>query len=184
MKNFVLWMTFTIGSILSAQASDQFSLIGGVGMNDALIQSKDIRSTTVLGLAFQKDLNKQWRLPILGNGHFYLSGEYYHLEGSDEGIDYELNIIAFKPLARFYWDEDKQGSWFYEAAFGLSYFDEKNYEGIRLSTDLQFSMHGGIGWHISDNSELIMRYNHFSNGYTRSPNHGLDFFSIAYTFGF
>ncbi len=172
--------------VLSVSAEDRLAVMGGWGMDDSLIQSKDIASASAVGIGWQSDLQTSWSHPWLGYGKFLLVSEWHGLEGEHAGEDYKLNIYAVKPTLRFYASADHSNDFFYEAALGIAYLDETEFEVIRLPTHFNFAMHFAAGWHLDQarHWDLALRYNHYSNGYLSNPNPGLDFASLVLSYQF
>jgi hypothetical protein len=171
---------------LAVHADDRVALMAGWGMDDSLIQSKDIASASALGIGWQSDFQVQWYHPWFGFGQLLLVNEWHGLRGEHNEQTYELNIYAVKPAMRFYLSETRSGNFFYEAALGVAYLDNKEFEVIKLPTHFNFAMHFAAGWHLdrAQNWDLSLRYNHYSNGYLSNPNPGLDFASLVLTYQF
>jgi len=160
-------------------AADGLLLSYGTGMGDQLIQAKSITGTeqTSLGLYWRSES----RPPIFSSAQleyeFYLS-QLKHAQ--------TLHIAAFRPVFNF-WHRNADGpNWYWQFGIGISYFDGKQLDPVELSTQGQFATIFGLGMPLdtAEKHRLTLRYNHYSNGYTKNPNHGLDTLSLDWYMGF
>lgn len=169
-----------------ASADDRIAVMGGWGMDDSLIQSKDIASASAYGIGWQSDVQASWHHSLLGYGKLLLVSEWHGLSGEHDGQHYDLNIYAVKPTLRFYASPDHSNDFFYEASLGIAYLDQREFEVIKLPTHFNFAMHFAAGWHLDQSRrwDMSLRYNHYSNGYLSNPNPGLDFASLVLSYQF
>jgi hypothetical protein len=179
-------ITLSVAWALTLNAEDRIAVMGGWGMDDSLIQSKDIASASAIGLGWQIDLQAEWHHPWFGYGQFLMVSEWHRLKGDHLGEQYDLNLYAVKPTLRFYAEPNFGNRFFYEAALGVAYLDQRAFESIRLPTHLNFAIHFAAGWHWDEARrwDVSLRYNHYSNGYLSHPNPGLDFASLVLSYQF
>ena len=171
----------TCASIFSTSVSaDSLTLSVGRGMSDTLIQSGSIASTETEGLFYTYDFEStseffdteyQWLMEF---GWYYLEGE--HLGNSDA-----MDIVYAKPKLRFNGD-----GWHYDVGLGAAVFTQEHWEEISFSGDTMFALSFGIGTTFGEDDAwaVDLVYNHFSNGYTRSPNPGLDLMTVNVSYNF
>ncbi len=177
-----IWIFVVLCICGGAKADNSWMIMGGTGMDDSLIQSKEITSAKVLGVAWRHKLAQTWEHGLFGFADIYLDAEWHRLNGRHlSGLE-KLDILAVKTSFRFFQNQDRTNPLFYEMALGLSHFSDKRFESIRLSSDTQFAIHFGIGWKFDEAGEkdIAFRYNHYSNGYLDQPNPGLDFLTLVY----
>jgi hypothetical protein len=90
------------------------------------------------------------------------------------------NILEIKPILRWYPNSEARGL-FGEAGIGAAYLSNQSFGAIDLTTKWNFALHFAAGYRFS-NSAFSLRYSHFSNGYTNTPNPGFDFASLNWHF--
>ena len=73
-----------------------------------------------------------------------------------------------------------------EFGIGVAYVHEEKFGGVDIGSYYQFEDRLGllIGLDAQQNSELAIRYIHYSNGGFNTKNPGLDFLSLAYLYRF
>lgn len=73
-----------------------------------------------------------------------------------------------------------------EFGIGVAYVHEEKFGGVDIGSFYQFEDRLGllIGLDKSQNSEIAVRYIHYSNGGLNTKNPGLDFLSVAYLYRF
>ena len=69
-----------------------------------------------------------------------------------------------------------------EFGIGVAYVHDKKFGGVNIGSYYQFEDRLGllIGLDANQNSEIAIRYIHYSNGGLNTKNPGLDFLSVAY----
>jgi hypothetical protein len=158
-----------------AQAETRLWFGVGQGMSDTLIQSQSIAGAD----AWQIGIAQQHRLPVdaaLFAGADFAHEVYIsHISGRDS-----RKLIAWRPTVT---QSIPNSHYFWQLGLGLSYFDGKTMDTIQLSTRGQFALLAGFGFYLDENQQhsLSLRYNHYSNAYLKSPNQGLDYWSIDVT---
>jgi len=158
-----------------ANAIDGLWLSAGRGMNDALIQNKNISGARqqAAGIFWRSDY--RFENSLLEDGE--LEFEAYAAQIKDRQ---SMKLIALRPVVSF-WQNTAGGSeWYWQFGVGLSYFNSTRLSPIRFSSKAQFATLFGVGMPLGTNrsQRLTLRYNHYSNGYLRQPNPGLDTFSL------
>ena len=102
-----------------------------------------------------------------------------------QNTDATQNItdIGLTPVFRF--QSDTLKGWYGEAGIGahlLSHLYDNN--GRRLSTAFEFGDHIGVGYVFTNNLDLGVKYQHFSNGGIKEPNNGVNFTVVRVSYSF
>jgi lipid A 3-O-deacylase len=63
-------------------------------------------------------------------------------------------------------------------------FNKTRFADKTISTAFQFGDHIGVGFQLTPQSRLSLRYSHFSNASIKTPNPGLDVTQLTYTYLF
>lgn len=123
-----------------------------------------------------------WQKPLWTSNAWELGGHwdanvtrwnekrYQNIPGNSDNF----NSIGFTPVFRLQPKGSKTG--FYgEAGLGVHWFSALyNNNGNQLSTHYQFGTLFGTGYRFSNNVDLGLRVQHFSNGGFKSPNSGVN----------
>ncbi|WP_171962686.1 acyloxyacyl hydrolase [Bordetella trematum] len=117
-----------------------------------------------------------------GWGRLDLSGEfgaaYWWANGSREpGHVWQANAI---PMFRW-WANDR---FYIEAGIGATAFSHTSFADKRIGSAFQFGDHIGMGFLLTKNNRIGVRYSHFSNAGIKRPNPGLDVVQMTYTYQF
>ncbi|WP_231491407.1 acyloxyacyl hydrolase [Microbulbifer sp. HZ11] len=154
--------------------SQELILSGGKGIGSALIQQKSIAGSDMVGVNWSYQF---YDYP--GNHHFqwWAQVSYSHMWIDYQGEDQKQQIWELKPVVRWYPQREAKGI-FGEFGVGAAYLTERSFGAIDLSTNLNFSLHFAGGYTLENGHTISLRYSHFSNGYTNSPNPGFDFASL------
>jgi len=174
-------LLFTVISFGTVKAGT-LTLSAGTGLDEILIQSGNIASTSAAGLLYETS-------PLIDQitlfeHNFELSLEFagYQLQGLHRDIEDEMEIYHIKPKLKWL----TQSNMHLDVGLGLASFSQQYWEEITFSGTNMFALSFGIGWQFGelDQLQLDLVYNHYSNGYTRSPNPGLDLvtLNIGYSF--
>jgi len=166
-------MTFFCSQVFAEQ---EVTVGYGMGMDSTLIQSSSISNANQWEASWSKKLDKSFNNDW-GAWQWWLQAGYIHLQGHQNGMTEYLNIIEVKPILRWLPGQAQKG-FFLEGGLGLSSLSKKQFETIRVQTKGNFTIHFGTGWKWSDQILMSLRYSHFSNGYTHTPNPGLDTLSL------
>ncbi len=77
------------------------------------------------------------------------------------------------------------GERFYiEAGIGATVLNHASFADKDLGSAFQFGDHIGLGFLVTPQSRLGLRYSHFSNAGIKTPNPGLDVTQVTYTYQF
>lgn len=152
---------------LSVQHASAVELTAAVGRTE--------KSTSTLRVGLQKDFQSRWWQSDVGALTGYWDAGYTFWKG-DKGSDnhsvsvspvvvYEFNADVFKP--------------YIEAGIGVSLFENTRIENRRLGSSFQFEDRLGVGVRFY-NQALGLRAMHYSNGGLKSPNDGIEVYSLHY----
>ena len=165
----------------STSAAATISISTGTGLDDSLIQSGNIGSTSVNGLLFETVLDNDF---IFYDIAFDLSLEFaaFSLKGSHNNLKEEMEIYHIKPKVRWF----SESGYHLDIGLGISSITEQHWEEINLSGTTLFALSTGIGWYFGEQNQITVDlvYNHYSNGYTRTPNPGIDFLTLNVGYSF
>lgn len=179
----ILTLFLMIGIALSPQlqaknwwseGAQELILSGGKGMDSTLIQQKSIAGAEMAGVNWSYQF---YDYPGEHHLQWWAQVSYSHMWKEHRGRDQNQNIWELKPVLRWYPQREATGL-FGEVGVGAAYLTERSFGAIDLSTNLNFSLHFAAGYTLQSGNTLSLRYSHFSNGYTNSPNPGFDFASL------
>jgi|GEM_PF-1215402 len=156
------------------QGAQELILSGGKGLGSALIQQKSIAGAGMVGANWSYQF---YDYPSNHHLQWWAQVSYSHMWHDYQGRDQKQNIWELKPVLRWYPQREAVG-FFGEVGVGAAYLTERSFGAIDLSTNLNFSLHFAAGYTLQSDNSLSLRYSHFSNGYTNTPNPGFDFASI------
>lgn len=159
----------------SSFAIDGVMLSYGEGMNDILIQYKDISGAKQKSVGVFWDSDFEFNHGLLGYSELEFEAYISEIQGEQT-----MQLIAVRPVLSFWGSAKKERSWYWQFGVGLSYFDSKRQDPIEFSSKGQFATILGLGYTLDEQAKhrLTLRYNHYSNGYIKTPNQGLDTFSL------
>ncbi len=178
-KIIILSITFFAQSIFA----EQELIVGiGKGMDDTLIQSRSISSADQWEVSWAYNLDKPFSNEY-GYWQWWVQAGYIHLDGVHEGLRQQLNIVQLKPILRLF-PGGESSQFFFEAGLGAAKLSKKKFEQITVKTKGNFSVHFAAGWRWTEDLRLSLRYSHFSNGYTHTPNPGIDTLSLNFHWAF
>ena len=179
----LLVLIFTLGFLNTALASKQEAILGiGKGMDDTLIQSKSISDAEQWEISWAWDLEQSFESDY-GYAEWWIQAGYMEFTGEHQGISDKLTLYQIKPILRLY-PSGKEDSFFIEAGLGAAKLSKKSFEQIVIQTKGNFVIHAALGWVLGESSKLSLRYSHYSNGYTHTPNPGIDSLAINYHWNF
>ncbi len=173
-----LLLLTAFGATVPAYASDiprtdsssfATGVVIGKGMDDMLLQSGDIGSTDVLGVDLRWQTDWQSTFDFAAVDAVYLNGQWARWEGEHKGEPDSLDVLAV--TVNWRWQDAR---WFADAGVGLAHLSDSRHEEVHLSGTEQFALDFAAGYAFGNSAELSLRYRHYSNGYTESPNPGLD----------
>lgn len=145
---------------------------GGVGKNDT--------TSGTVGVAWPWS----WRGSLLGaevsgQTEAYVSAWRADAIGGGSNTYAQLGLV---PVLRFRPDAGKS-DWFFEAGIGISVLDKVYRTPDRqMSTSWNFHDTLGVGMSLGPgrDSEISLRWTHYSNAGIKKPNPGLDFIQLRY----
>ncbi len=165
----------------NSSSAAKISISTGTGLDESLLQSGNISSTSVNGLLFETRLDNGFTFYDIA---FNLSLEFaaYSLKGSHNNLEEEIEIYHIKPKLRWF----SESGYYLDIGLGIGSMSEKHWEEISFSGTTLFALSTGIGWNFGERNQISIGlvYNHYSNGYTRSPNPGLDFLTLNMGYSF
>ncbi|WP_444946415.1 acyloxyacyl hydrolase [Microbulbifer sp. VTAC004] len=162
-------------------AESEFIASAGKGLGSELMQVHSISAAEMAGFSYSYLLassnldNNFWE--------WWGQGSYSHMRIKYRDESQQQNIFELKPLLRWYLRNEPRGG-FGEAGVGASYLSNDHFGSIRMSTKLNFALHFALGYRFSGGHTLSLRYSHFSNARTNTPNPGFDFASLNGHFNF
>lgn len=152
---------------LSVQQASAVDLTAAVGRTE--------KSTTTLRIGLQKNFQSRWWQSDVGAFTGYWDAGYTFWKGNKTSdnhslsispvLVYEFNADVFKP--------------YIEAGVGVSLFENTRIESRRLGSSFQFEDRLGFGLRLY-NQALGLRVTHYSNGSLKSPNEGIEVYSLHY----
>jgi lipid A 3-O-deacylase len=99
------------------------------------------------------------------------------------GNTHNLTAIGITPVLRY--QKDSLTGLYAEGGVGLHYlFDLYDNNGHRLSTNVEFGSHIGVGYVFQNNLDLSLKIQHFSNGGIKKPNGGVNFIVLRTSYRF
>jgi hypothetical protein len=165
----------------NVRAEQEVIFSAGKGLGDALIQQDSISSAEMAGINYAINFAE---FPLTsGLWQWWAQGSYSHLRLDHLGERQEQNVFELKPVLRWYPRPRAEGL-FGEAGVGAAYLSEKNFGDIELTTHGNFALHFAAGYRLQNGAVATVRYSHFSNAYTNTPNPGFDFASLNWHFNF
>ncbi|WP_237065458.1 acyloxyacyl hydrolase [Microbulbifer guangxiensis] len=164
-----------------ARAEQEVIFSAGKGLGDALIQRDSIASAEMAGINFATSFAE---FPLTsGLWQWWAQGSYSHLRLDHRGERQKQNVFELKPVLRWYPRARAEG-FFGEAGVGAAYLSDKHFGDIELTTHGNFALHFAAGYRLHSGAVASLRYSHFSNAYTNTPNPGFDFASLNWHFNF
>ncbi|WZB70593.1 acyloxyacyl hydrolase [Achromobacter xylosoxidans] len=124
-----------------------------------------------------------WTHQFGGNwGRLDLTPEFGASYWTTDGSRTPGHAWQFSAIPMFRW---WAGERFYlEAGIGATLFSTTRFANENISTAFQFGDHVGMGFLLTPNNRIGLRYSHFSNASIKRPNPGLDAVQISYTYQF
>jgi len=123
-----------------------------------------------------------WSMQFSNGGRLELNGElgasYWYADGSRS----PSSVWQFNATPMFrWWTND---IFYLEAGIGATAFTSTHFADKQISTAFQFGDHIGLGFLLTPNNRVGVRYSHFSNANIKRPNPGLDIVQLTYTYQF
>lgn len=162
------------GLVCTAQAQEATQ--GGIGLHygvgDHYQRTELVYETPGLQL-FKSDGN--W-------GRVDLTGEFGVAYWTANGSRSPSHVWQFNAIPMFRWWMSER--FYVEAGIGATAFTHTRFADENISTAFQFGDHIGMGFLVTPNNRLGLRYSHFSNASIKRPNPGLDVLQLTYTYQF
>lgn len=156
----------TLGHSFSAQAA---GLEFGVGQTG--------ESTMTYRLGLKSDWDKSWLQSDIGRLTGYWSGAYTYWEGDKSSSNHSL---SFSPVLVYEFSGETVKPYL-EAGIGIAAFARTEVEENKLGSSFQFEDRIGFGLRFAGGHEVGIRATHYSNAGIKSPNDGIENYSLHYT---
>lgn len=99
------------------------------------------------------------------------------------GNTQDITVIGLTPVFRLQRDAGK--GFYFEGGIGVNLLSELyNNNDRQLSTSFEFGDHIGAGYVFSNNLDLGLKAQHFSNGGIKNPNSGTNFVILRVSYAF
>ncbi|UCJ18617.1 acyloxyacyl hydrolase [Pseudomonas sp. MM211] len=162
-------VALSLGSVTAVQAA---------GVTFSVGQSGD--STMVYRLGAQFDFNSRWFESSVGHLSGYWDAGYTYWEGDDTSTNHS---ISFAPV--FVYEFAGQNVKPYlEAGIGVAAFSNTQLESNDLGSSFQFEDRIGAGLRFAGGHEVGIRAIHYSNAGIKSPNDGVEAYTVHYRLNF
>ena len=179
--SFNAWKILAIGAALATIP------LSALAVDSISIEAGSSNHVNLARVAAQWDWSQRW---FSSNGN-HISG-YWDLSLSQwRGNKYQnisgqhQNITDFGFTPVFRWQQDNKKGLYAEAGIGVHVLSHLyNNADKRLSTAFQFGDHVGIGYVFSNNLDLSLRFEHFSNAGIKQPNTGVNFGVVRASYRF
>ncbi len=176
-----LTMRFTVASIAAAAsfpalAVDSVSFETGYGDHTRMVR-----------VAIQSTWDKQWWKSngTHVGGHWDLSLAHWRgsRAGDNRGHSQDIAVLGLTPVFRL--QNNSLRGFYVEAGIGAYLLsDLYDNDGKRFSTAFQFGDHVGLGYFFSNDLEIGLRIQHFSNASIKKPNPGVNFAIVQLRYAF
>lgn len=134
----------------------------------------------VYRLGAQFDFNSRWFESSVGHLSGYWDAGYTYWEGDDTSTNHS---ISFAPV--FVYEFAGQNVKPYlEAGIGVAAFSNTKLESNDLGSSFQFEDRIGAGLRFAGGHEVGIRAIHYSNAGIKSPNDGVEAYSLHYRLNF
>lgn len=143
----------------------------GTGLDDTLIQSGDISAADFAGLDLHIDYAFTDALQLLNVSKTYFNVHLAQARASRDLANNEIDVFGVSAM----WRWQSQSKVFFDAGIGLAYLSEDRFLKVKMGSQENFVLDFALGYQWSTRWDMSLRYRHYSNGYTQSPNPGLDF---------
>lgn len=133
------------------------------------------KSTSTLRIGLQKDFQSRWWQSDVGALTGYWDAGYTFWQGDKRSDNHSL---SFSPVLLYEFTADVFKPYI-EAGIGVSLFENTRIESRRLGSSFQFEDRLGVGLRFY-NQALGVRAIHYSNAGLKSPNDGIEVYSLHY----
>lgn len=107
-----------------------------------------------------------------------LGASYWTADGSRS----PGNAWQFSAIPMFRWWTSER--FYIEAGVGATVFTRTRFADKNIGSAFQFGDHIGVGFLLTPNNRIGLRYSHFSNAGIKRPNPRLDTVQVTYTYQF
>lgn len=155
-------------------------------MSGTVGKDKNSNKTDIYRLGLQN----HWNRTLFNSGAWYIGGYWDvtvgYMESDVDNSDlYELGVT---PVLRLQRDTDISSGMapFSEVGVGGHYLTDDKLGERDFGSQLQLASHIGVGVGFGDKGryELAYRFQHMSNGGTRTPNNGMEMHLLRFAYGF
>ena len=143
----------------------------GTGLDDTLIQSGDISAADSVGADLYFEYDFAEALKILNVSKTLFNVHFAQARASAALANNEIDVMGVSAL----WRWQSRSGVFFDAGVGLAYLSEDTFLKVKMGSQENFVLDFALGYQFSSHWDMSLRYRHYSNGYTQSPNPGLDF---------
>ncbi|MCY1400751.1 Lipid A deacylase PagL precursor [compost metagenome] len=154
-----------LGQSFTAQAVD-FTF--AVGQTD--------ESTMTYRVGLQSNWDTSWWQTSVGRVTGYWDGGYTYWDGDETSSNHSL---SFAPVFVYEFAGDSIKPYI-EAGIGVAAFATTEVEGNDMSTSFQFEDRLGFGLRFAGGQEVGVRAIHYSNAGIKTPNDGIETYSLHY----
>lgn len=157
------------GWVAPVQAAGLTAAIGRTG-----------ESTTTYRLGVQSDFSSRWWQSSTGYLSGYWDAGYTYWKGDKRANNHSLSV---SPMFVYTFHGDGNVKPYIEAGIGLAAFSRTRVEEQKLGSALQFEDRIGLGLRFGG-QELGLRASHYSNAGLKSPNDGVESYTLHYRLSF
>lgn len=135
-------------------------------------------------MTFRAGLTRDWSQRWWQSDRGYLSGywdaAYTYWEGSEAS---GTHALSFSPVLNY---QFQSSGWkpFVELGLGVSFFSKTRVGEHQLGSSFNFENRLGAGLLLNNGSRIGIRALHYSNAGLKSPNDGIESYSLFYTHPF
>jgi len=137
------------------------------------------KSSNLFRLSTQTDLRLRWLESATGHLGGYWDATYSYWQGRKNTSRHSLST---SPVLVYEFNGERFNPYI-EGGIGVALFSSTRVEGQRLGSAFQFEDRLGAGVRFAG-QELGVRVWHYSNGSLKSPNDGINAYSLHYRFRF
>lgn len=137
--------------------------------------SRTEKSTSTLRIGLQKDFQSRWWQSDVGVLTGYWDAGYTFWKGDKRSDNHSISV---SPVLVYQFNGDVVKPYI-EAGIGVALFEHTRIESRRLGSSFQFEDRLGVGVRFY-NQALGVRATHYSNAGLKSPNDGIEAYSLHY----
>jgi len=159
----------SLGQVAAVHALDLTAAVGRTG-----------ESTTTYRLGAQFDFNRSWFQSSVGRLTGYWDAGYTYWEGDKTSSNHSISLAPVF-VYEFAGESVKP---YVELGIGIAAFENTEVEDNDLGSSFQFEDRIGAGLRFAGGHELGLRAIHYSNAGIKSPNDGIESYSLHYRMSF